>query len=246
MKTLSLVIPCRNEFNRLCPGAFLEATERWPWLSFCFVDDGSTDATAERLAWLSNASPSIYAIYLPENLGKAEAVRTGVQYLCELSHPDLVGFWDADLATSLHEVPRFVQCFETDKTMKAVIGSRWPHLGADIRRSSGRGIASIAFKMAVRRILKAPVWDTQCGAKVFSREVADEVFSAPFSTRWLFDVEILSRIGRERLRTQVQELPVSSWRDVPGSKLGFGSSVTILREIGILAKTLKREEESSK
>ena len=239
MKTLSLVVPCHNEFNRLRPDTFLEATERWPWLSFCFIDDGSTDATAERLAWLSNASPSIYAIYLQENLGKAEAVRTGIRHLCELSHTDLVGFWDADLATSLCEIPGFVQRFETDEKLKAVIGSRWPHLGADIRRSPGRSIASVAFKMAVRRILKAPVWDTQCGAKIFSREVADEIFATPFSTRWIFDIEILSRIGRDRLRTQVQELPVSSWRDVPGSKIGIGSSVTILRELWILAKTLK-------
>ena len=239
MKTLSLVVPCHNEFNRLRLDAFLEATERWPWLSFCFIDDGSTDATAEHLAWLSNASPSIYAIYLQENLGKAEAVRTGIRHLCELSHTDLVGFWDADLATSLCEIPGFVQRFETDDKLKAVIGSRWPHLGADIRRSPGRSIASVAFKMAVRRILKAPVWDTQCGAKIFSREVADEIFATPFSTRWIFDIEILSRIGRDRLRTQVQELPVSSWRDVPGSKIGIGSSVTILRELWILAKTLK-------
>ena len=244
MTTLSLVVPCHNEFNRLRPDAFLEATERWPWLSFCFIDDGSTDATAERLAWLSNASPSIYAIYLQENLGKAEAVRTGIRHLCEFSHPDLVGFWDADLATPLYEIPRFVQCFETDKKVKAVIGSRWPHLGADIQRSPGRGFASIAFKMVVRRILKAPVWDTQCGAKIFSREIADEIFATPFSTRWIFDIEILSRLGCDRLRTQVQELPVSSWRDVPGSKIGIGSSVTILRELWILAKTLKKVDVS--
>ena len=244
MKTLSLVVPCHNEFNRLHPDAFIEAMERWPWLSFCFIDDGSTDATAERLAWLSNASPSIYAIYLQENLGKAEAVRTGIRHLCEFSHPDLVGFWDADLATSLYEIPRFVQCFETDEKVKAVIGSRWPHLGADIQRSPGRSIASIAFKMAVRRILKVPVWDTQCGAKIFSREVADEIFAAPFSTRWIFDIEILSRLGNDRLLTQVQELPVSSWRDVPGSKIGIGSSATILRELWILAKALRKVEVS--
>ena len=169
-------------------------------------------------------------------------MRTGIRHLCEFSHPDLVGFWDADLATSLYEIPRFVQCFETDEKVKAVIGSRWPHLGADVQRSPGRGIASIAFKMAGRRILKGPVWDTQCGAKIFSREVADEIFATPFSTRWIFDIEILSRLGNDRMRTQVQELPVLSWRDVPGSKIGIGSSVTILRELWILAKTLKKEE----
>ena len=229
MKTLSLVVPCHNEFNRLHPDAFIEAMERWPWLSFCFIDDGSTDATAERLAWLSNASPSIYAIYLQENLGKAEAVRTGIRHLCELSHPDLVGFWDADLATSLYEIPRFVQRFETDEKVKAVIGSRWPHLGADIQRSPGRGIASIAFKMAVRRILKAPVWDTQCGAKVFTRSAAAELFEHEFRTRWLFDVEILKRLGLKRLRSEVLEIPLSVWYDVPGSKVSLAALVDLAR-----------------
>ena len=236
MKTLSLVVPCRNEFRRLLPGVFLEATARWPWLSFCFVDDGSTDATAERLAWLSNASPSMYAIYLHDNLGKAEAVRTGIRHLCELSRADLVGFWDADLATPLDEIPRFVQCFESDTRLKAVIGSRWPHLGSEIRRSAKRGVAGLVVKALIRRILKAPVWDTQCGAKVFDRETAAEIFADPFQTQWLFDVELLARLGCDRLRAQTLELPVSSWRDVPGSNIGVWTSFAILRELALVSK----------
>lgn len=239
MKTLSLVVPCRNEFKRLRPSAFLEATERWPWLSFCFVDDGSTDATAERLAWLANASPSIYSIYLQENRGKAEAVRTGIRHLCEMSHTDIVGFWDADLAVPLDEIPRFVRCFEDDAALCAVIGSRWPHLGAEIRRSAKRGVASLVAKALIRRILDVPVWDTQCGAKMFSRAVAAEIFSEPFRTRWLFDVETLARLGLYRLRTQVRELAVSSWHDVPGSNIGIGASISILRELVLVAKTVK-------
>ena len=47
MKTLSMVVPCRNEARRLDQTAFVEAVERWPWMSFCFVDDGSTDASGE-------------------------------------------------------------------------------------------------------------------------------------------------------------------------------------------------------
>ena len=242
MKTLSLVVPCRNEFRRLRPGAFLDATERWPWLSFCFVDDGSTDATAERLAWLSNASPSMYAIYLRENVGKAGAVRAGIRHLCELSRTDLVGFLDADLATPLDEIPRFVRRFETAGPLAAVIGSRWPHLGAEIRRSSNRGIASLAVRALVRRILGAPVWDTQCGAKVFPRDVAAEVFADPFRTQWLFDIEILARLGRARLRSQVVELPVASWRDVPGSNLGLAASFAILRELMVVSRTARNME----
>ncbi len=235
MKTLSLVVPCRNEFRRMRAGEFLEAVERWPWLSFCFVNDGSTDATAERLEWLSNASPSMHAINLPERVGKAGAVRAGIRHLCEHSHADLIGFWDADLATPLAEIPRFVEPFEAQKGLSAVIGSRWPHLGADIKRSSHRGLASAAVRMLIRRVLKVPVWDTQCGAKVFAREVAAEVFARAFRTRWLFDVEILARLGCDRLRSHVIELPLKSWFDVPGSKLGLGSFASILRELAVVS-----------
>ena len=54
MTTLAIVVPCYNEEQRLNPSAFVEAVEKWPWISFCFVDDGSTDSTAEKLAHMVN------------------------------------------------------------------------------------------------------------------------------------------------------------------------------------------------
>ena len=231
MNTLALVVPCKNEFMRLQVDEFVRATERWPWISFCFVDDGSTDATADSLAWLANASPSIHSIFLPNNRGKAEAVRTGVMHLCNMTHADLVGFWDADLATPLDEIPGFVRRFEEDPSIAAVLGSRWQRLGARVRRNVGRGLASAFVAKAIRRALDVPVWDTQCGAKIFTLDLAAEIFAQPFHTRWLFDVELLARMGRRRLQTQVCEYPVSKWHDVPGSKIGLWTSISMIREL---------------
>ncbi len=236
MKTLALVVPCRNEFARLNQDAFVDALERRPWLSFCFVDDGSTDRTAERLAHLEGLSPSVHAIYLPRNVGKAEAVRTGIRHLCECSHADLFGFWDADLATPLDEVDVFVRMFDECPQLEAAIGSRWPHLGASVRRGATRSFAGELVKSMLRRILGEYVWDTQCGAKVFSRSAAEEVFDRPFRTRWLFDVELLMRFGRRRLVSRVREVPLMCWRDVPGSKIGLLESARILVELANMIK----------
>ncbi len=226
MKTLTLVVPCHNESLRIDKRAFVRAVEKWPWISFCFVDDGSTDMTAETLAHMTNISPAFHAIYLPDNKGKAEAVRAGIRYLCQNTGPDFIGFWDADLAAPLDEVPGFMRHFEEFPGTEAVIGSRWPHLGSDITRTHGRGLASFIAKSIIRLALGANVWDTQCGAKIFSRKAADDLFRQPFKTRWLFDVELLSRLGG-RIGSSVREHPLASWSDIPGSKVGFAT----LREL---------------
>lgn len=221
MKTLSLVIPCFNEAERLSKADFLDALSKWPWLSFCFVDDGSTDSTAEKIAHLERLSPSVRALYLPKNMGKAEAVRTGIRYLCKNACADYIGFWDADLATPLDEIPSFMRHFEERPHIKAVIGSRWPHLGGNIQRNKARKLTGWIAKSIIRRILKAQVWDTQCGAKIFSRSLAEEIFDSQFRTKWLFDIELLMRIGCRRLSDLAVEHPVHAWSDVPGSKLGI-------------------------
>jgi len=243
MKRLALVVPCHNECRRLDVDAFLGAVRKWPWLQLCFVDDGSTDGTGEVLARFAATSPSVITVALPKNCGKAAAVRAGMIRLCDELRPgpDLVGYWDADLATPLDELPDFVKKFEDNPCVRAVIGSRWPHLGAGIRRSAWRDLAGGLVKWVIRHLLDVGVWDTQCGAKVFDREFASELFYAPFRTKWLFDVELLFRAGRYNLETQVHEMPLRKWTDVPGSHLGVASVFAILRDLVVLRIAVKRQ-----
>jgi glycosyltransferase involved in cell wall biosynthesis len=226
-KTLTLVVPCYNEAARIDRRAFIQAIEKWPWISFCFVDDGSTDSTSELLAHMANLSPAFHAIYLPENAGKAEAVRAGVMYLCENTRADFIGFWDADLATPLDEVQRFMSLFEDFPQTRVIMGSRCPFLGTNIRRTACRGLVGGIVRLIIRFALGVPVWDTQCGAKIFTRELAQELFKNPFRTQWLFDVEILSRLGK-RLSTTVRECPLNAWFDVPGSKINLRALMELL------------------
>lgn len=219
MTTLGLVIPCKDEYRRLRPGDFLQAVKDNPNLTLLFVDDGSTDRTAETLAFLRKESPAIETIHLPRNVGKAEAVRTGINWLLDHTAVSVVGFWDADLATPFSELPAFLERLESRNGREAVIGVRWPHLGVSIRRSRFRSLTGLMMKSLIRLALGVPAYDTQCGAKIFRRNLAAKVFAEPFLSRWLFDVEVLKRMGTIRLHHAVAELPLSSWTDVPGSKL---------------------------
>lgn len=231
MHSLALVIPCKNEARRLLVGEFLHALTEHPYLTLLFVDDGSTDDTAEILAFLERQSPSIRALYLPRNVGKAEAVRRGMLWLLEHTDSETLGFWDADLSTPFSELDGFIRALEADPARAAAIGARWPHLGSRIDRRVASNCAGMMMKALIRLVLRAPVYDTQCGAKVFRRGLAEKVFSRPFLSRWLFDVEILRRIPRPQLMHCVTEVPLALWRDVGGSKLGLLDTFRLIPDI---------------
>ncbi|MEC7597471.1 MAG: glycosyltransferase family 2 protein, partial [Planctomycetota bacterium] len=73
-------------------------------------------------------------------------------------------------------------------------------------------------------VLGIPIYDTQCGAKLFRADAAlQEVVSKRFLTTWIFDVELIARYGRAvkevSLEDMIYELPLRRWADVAGSKL---------------------------
>ena len=149
---------------------------------------------------------------------------------------DWVGFWDADLATPLAELAAFRAALERVPDAQAVLGARWPHLGAQIDRTFFRNATGALMKVLIRQVLHAPVYDTQCGAKIFRRDLARRIFAAPFRSRWLFDVELLHRIPPRILRHAVLEQPLAVWRDVPGSKVHLTDSVRVFFDLLRIAR----------
>ena len=222
-----IVVPCYNEERRLEPERFLDYVARTPDVDFLMVNDGSVDRTAEVLASLERASGGrIRALTLTPNRGKAEAVRQGIgQALARES--EVVGFWDADLATPLDSIDELREELRRHPGVEMVFGSRVKLLGHTIDRQPMRHYAGRVFATFTSLALRLPVYDTQCGAKLFRRtpQVA-AYFAEPFSTRWIFDVEILARAltqpGRRAALVEgggILEYPLHQWRDIKGSKL---------------------------
>lgn len=243
MARVLLVVPCFNEATRLRGEDFLRASLPGHQLHLHFVDDGSTDGTAALLASLAAREPArVSYSRLPENRGKGEAVRAGMLTGLGAGY-DFSGFWDADLATPLDELPTFVDTLTARPDIDIVIGARVALLGRRIDRKLYRHAYGRVFATAVSRLLSLEVYDTQCGAKLFRvNDDLAEVLCGPFLSRWIFDVEILARyVARFEERgveigERVVELPLRVWTDVAGSKVGVRDAARAFVELGLIGR----------
>ncbi len=218
-----LVVPCYNEEKRLDLEAFEEGAQGE--IQILFVDDGSRDKTVERIQAFIKDKPNLHVHRCPQNGGKAAAVREGMLHIAghaQLSQATWVGYWDADLATPLWEVPNMLQYAELySKDVDSIWGSRVYRLGSKIVRSAKRHYLGRVFATVIAVLLKVESYDSQCGAKLFRRSHLERAFAEKFLSNWIFDVEILLRLKG----FHIVEYPLRKWEDIPGSK------VKILREI---------------
>ena len=225
MQKTIIIIPCYNEEKRLNKLGFSKYLENNLSISLLFIDDGSSDNTLSILEELSKKHSN--ALYLPleKNFGKAEAIRQGVRYISENLDCELFGYFDADLSTSLDYIQRFSEIFKKSDEIKIVIGARIRRLGANISRNPIRHIFGRIVATIASLILKLPVYDTQCGAKIFNREFVKDVFLEPFQTKWLFDIEILLRLtqkyGSNKIIQSTLEFPLECWIDEGNSKINI-------------------------
>jgi len=231
-----IVVPCYNEEHRLDVDSFRRFAVGGHRVDFCFVNDGSMDGTLRVVQSLRDEDPQRFQVMsLEQNSGKAEAVRRGILAMLDRG-ADYIGFWDADLATPLSELPPFLEVFESDPGMQMVFGARVRLLGRQISRNPSRHYFGRVGATLISQTLGLAVYDTQCGAKIFrAGDDLREVFSTPFLSRWIFDVEIIARFvelrGRDAAAKAIYELPIKVWHDVDGSKVKGRDFVRALRDL---------------
>lgn len=243
-----IIVPCYNEAKRMHPALFLKFLQTRRDIEFIFVNDGSTDDTEDMLERLYQRAPeSISVLRLKHNSGKEEAVRTGLIYAIE-QKPDYVGYWDADLASPLAELPAMQRIIQENNDIQCVYGARMRLLGHKVRRSLLRRFVSLCCCVLAQSVLDLPVTDTQCGAKLF--RVTDELKAAiiePFTAGWLFDVELFARlkIAWKKGNPGLYEHPLTEWNEVSGSNVSIpemmGAGITMLGLIVRLRMGLFRQ-----
>jgi glycosyltransferase involved in cell wall biosynthesis len=230
----TLVVPCYNEEQRFREDAFAGFLASEPEVTLLFVNDGSRDGTLVRLqAFCAEHPGRCEVLDLQPNVGKGEAVRRGMLHALHTSADGtLVGFWDADLATPLAAYVDFRFILDAFTEIEMVFGSRIRLLGRHVSRNPMRHYAGRVFATTVSLMLGLPIYDSQCGAKIFRASgVLREVLARPFVSRWIFDVEVLARFlavwraGGTHPESRIYELPLKVWVDVPGSKVQLSDFV---------------------
>jgi dolichol-phosphate mannosyltransferase len=162
---VSIVVPVRNEAENISPlvAEIASALDgRWNY-EIIYVNDGSTDATADRLAAVTKQRGNLREIRHAISAGQSAAVRSGVR----AARGAIVATLDGDGQNNPVFLPDLIVAIERggDRTGLAA--------GQRVGRKD-TGFKKIQSRIANRvrsAILQDGTRDTGCGLKAFRREV---------------------------------------------------------------------------
>ncbi|CAN2171160.1 WcaA Glycosyltransferases involved in cell wall biogenesis [Candidatus Nanopelagicaceae bacterium] len=243
-----LVVPCFNEENRFPFGYWQELIRADSNLGWVFVNDGSTDSTNTLLNQVVIDSNSIVIDY-SKNLGKGNAIRKG--FLTALDkYPDceFLGYIDSDGAFSKDDVLHLmnktfdIPSSEINGPLDAVLSSRVALAGRNIRRKSSRHYVGRIVATFLTSSWKEGPYDTQSGFKIFRNSKSfQHALENDFKSSWFIDIELLTRIGNlNGGLLNIWEEPLTSWRDVSGSKINVRKIPKLIIEILMARREVTR------
>lgn len=138
------------------------------------------------------------------------AVRTGML----AARGEYVLFSDADLSTPIEEVEKLLAALRAGH--QVAIGSRaLPESEIVVHQPWYREMVGRIGNLLVRLLAVHGIADTQCGFKLYPREVAQRLFGAQRMTSISFDMEVL--FLAQRLGLKIAEVPVV-WVDNPDTR----------------------------
>lgn len=227
---LSVVIPAYNEAQRI-PVTLVDIDKHLRGADFDYeilvINDGSKDNTAEVV---KNFEPIVANLRLVDNKvnqGKGKVVRQG---MLEAKGKFRL-FTDADNSTSIDHFFKMIPYLEGTEGTKydVVIGSR------DVKGSKlvppqpfyRRALGNVG-NLIIQMFLLPGLWDTQCGFKCFSAEVAERVFPFMKINRWAIDIEALSLA--KTMGYKIKEIPVT-WVNDTRSTVKGSAYIGVLRDV---------------
>jgi len=162
---VSIVVPVRNEAENVAPliAEIVSALgSRWSY-EIIYVNDGSTDATAERLAAIMKQRGNLRQIRHATSSGQSAAVRSGVRS----ARGAIVATLDGDGQNNPAFLPDLILAIENGgERVGLVAGQRVGRKDTGFKKIQSRVANGVR-----NAILRDGTRDTGCGLKAFRREV---------------------------------------------------------------------------
>ncbi len=209
---LSIIIPAYNEEARL-PESLQQVAEFVAEQSYAVevivVNNNSHDATPHIAREFAATHPYLRVFDEPRQ-GKGAAVKAGML----AGRGEYLFFCDADFSMPVKEISKFMP--PALDGYDVAIASREMPGARRIGEPEYRHLMGRVFNLIVRLLAIPRIQDTQCGFKVFRRDVALEVLPLQTISGWGFDVELLFIALRRGYR--LVEVPIT-WYYRPQSRV---------------------------
>jgi glycosyltransferase involved in cell wall biosynthesis len=215
---LTVVVPVYNEEDNVLPlvEAIRDALEGLgrPY-EVIAVDDGSTDATPERLREAALRCPALRVVRLRGNFGQSAALAAGF----DQARGELVVTMDGDRQNDPADIPRLL-----DKLKDGYdVVSGWRQERQDPFWT--RRVPSQLANALISWITGVHLHDYGCALKVYRREILRDI--ALYGEMHRFLPALARWVG-----ATVGELPVTHWPRRSGiSKYGLGRTVRVLLDL---------------
>ena len=238
IKTLSVILPLYNEEKRL-NNLFIKINKfkflNKNKLEFIFVDDGSKDNSyflIKNFIDENKKKIDLKLVSYKYNKGKGFALKKGV---AKAKH-DWIITVDIDLSVKLEQIRIWQKKKLISQELKVYFGSRLL-AESKVKAKKNRKFIGFVFNLILRKILNSNllnIKDTQCGFKLYERNIAKKIFKRLTENGYIHDVEILILLQRSKI--SVKEIPVE-WKHQHGSKINLIlDSIIMLKNLLILKK----------
>ena len=189
-KSISFVLPAYNEEENIekAVRAVVQAAEGLDLEAYevIVVNDGSADRTHEILERLREENPHVRPIHHPQNIGYADALKTGFTS----AMLPLVFYTDSDLQFDVKEVKNLLPAIEDYDIVCGFRIYRYDPLT--------RLFLAWGYNLVARTIFRLRVRDIDCAFKLFRREVFDVIEIR--SKKFFVDTEVLAKARHHGFR----------------------------------------------
>ncbi len=221
LRKISIVIPAHNEEERIEKTLkryfdYFKSLKKKGILDFeiVVVLNACTDNTLKVVKKYSCRELRILEF---EQGGKGFAIIKGFKDSLK-RESELIGFVDADCSTPPESYYDLIKSLTEDMSADGAIANRWDKK-SHFEYSGFKKLRSITYNFIIRSMFLFPYRDTQCGAKVFRRDVLEKIIHKMVSSDFNFDVALLFCLKKE-LNAKIKSVP-THWVDADKTRISL-------------------------